>query len=68
MKTYIKQAPPPAPQDRTRLEETVRKMLADISANGDEAVRRYAREFDRWESGAFRVSADEIREGRARAA
>lgn len=60
MKTYIKQAPPPAPQDRTRLEETVRKMLADISADGDEAVRRYAREFDRWESGSFRVSADEI--------
>jgi sulfopropanediol 3-dehydrogenase len=61
MKTYLKQAPPPAPQDRTRLEETVRKMLADIDANRDEAVKRYARELDRWESGAFRVSADEIR-------
>lgn len=61
MKTYLKQAPPPVPQDRTRLEETVRGMLADIDANRDEAVRRYAREFDRWESGAFRVSADEIR-------
>ena len=43
MKTYLKQAPPPAPQDRTRLEETVRKMLADIEANRDEAVKRYAR-------------------------
>lgn len=61
MKTYLKQAPPPAPQDRTRLEETVRKMLADIEANRDEAVKRYARELDRWESGAFRVSVDEIR-------
>ena len=61
MKTYLKQAPPPAPQDRTRLEETVRGMLADIATNRDEAVRRYAREFDKWESGAFRVSADEIR-------
>ena len=61
MKTYLKQAPPPAPQDRTRLEETVRKMLADIEANRDEAVKRYARELDRWESGAFRVPADEIR-------
>lgn len=61
MKTYLKQAPPPAPQDRTRLEETVRKMLADIEANRDEAVKRYARELDRWESGAFRVPVDEMR-------
>lgn len=61
MKTYLKQAPPPAPQDRTRLEETVRRMLADIEANRDAAVKRYARELDRWESGAFRVPADEIR-------
>jgi sulfopropanediol 3-dehydrogenase len=61
MKTYLKQAPPPAPQDRTRLEETVRKMLADIEANRDEAVKRYARELDRWESGAFRGSVDEMR-------
>ncbi len=61
MKTYLKQAPPPAPQDRTRLEEAVRRMLADIEANRDEAVKRYARELDRWESGAFRVSDDQIR-------
>lgn len=61
MKTYIKQAPPPAPQDRTRLEEAVRKMLADIAANRDEAVKRYARELDKWENGAFRISEDEIR-------
>ena len=60
MKTYLKKAPPPAPQDRTRLEETVRGMLADIAANRDEAVRRYARDLDRWEGGTFRVSADEI--------
>jgi sulfopropanediol 3-dehydrogenase len=61
MKTYLKQAPPPAPQDRTRLEETVRRMVADIEANRDAAVKRYARELDRWESGVFRVSADEVR-------
>lgn len=62
MKRYIKQAPSPAPQDRTRLEETVRGMLADIATNRDEAVKRYARELDKWESGAFRVSEDTIRE------
>jgi sulfopropanediol 3-dehydrogenase len=61
MKTYLKQAPPAAPEDRTRLEETVRRMLADIARDRDAAVRRYARELDKWESGEFRVSADEIR-------
>jgi sulfopropanediol 3-dehydrogenase len=61
MKHYVKQAPPPAPQDRTRLEEAVRKMLADIAADGDAAVKRYAREFDRWESESFRVPEAEIR-------
>jgi sulfopropanediol 3-dehydrogenase len=61
MKRYVKQAPPPAPQDRTRLEEAVRKMLADIAANRDAAVKRYARELDKWESDSFRVSDDAIR-------
>lgn len=60
MKTYLKQAAPRAPQDRTRLEETVRNMLADIAANRDAAVRRYARQLDRWESDTFRVSEDAI--------
>ncbi len=61
MRTYIKKSPPPPPQDRTRLEATVRAMLADIAENRDEAVRRYARALDKWECGEFRVPADEIR-------
>src|SRR5512134_3567135 len=61
MGTYLKQAPPPAPQDRTKLEEAVRRMLADIARDRDDAVRRYARELDKWESSAFRVADDEIR-------
>ncbi len=61
MKTYIKQAPPPAPQDKTRLEAGVRAMLADIAENRDAAVKKYARELDKWESGEFRVSMDAIR-------
>ena len=36
-------------------------MLADIAENRDAAVKRYARELDKWESGEFRVSADTIR-------
>jgi len=61
VRTYIKQAPPPAPQDKTRLEARVRAMLADIAENRDAAVKRYARELDKWESDEFRVSADTIR-------
>lgn len=61
MRHYIKKAPPPAPQDRTKLEETVRRMLADVEQNRDAAIRKYAREFDRWESGEFKVSMDQIR-------
>ena len=61
MKTYIKQAPPPAPQDKTRLEIAVRDMLADIAHNRDAAVKRYARELDGWQGGDFRVGMDQIR-------
>jgi sulfopropanediol 3-dehydrogenase len=61
LRTYIKKAPPSAPQDKTHLEDTVRTMLADIAKNRDEAVRRYARELDRWEGGEFRVTPDQIR-------
>ena len=61
MKTYIKQAPPPKPQDKTRLEASVRAMLADIAENRDTAVKRYARDLDKWDSADFRVSMDQIR-------
>ncbi|HEX2114894.1 MAG TPA: histidinol dehydrogenase [Alphaproteobacteria bacterium] len=61
MRTYLKKAPPKAPIDRTKLEETVRAMLADIAANGDAAVKSYAAKLDRWHSEEFRVSDDKIR-------
>ncbi len=61
MKTYIKQAPPPKPQDKTRLEASVRAMLADIAENRDAAVKRYARDLDKWDRADFRVSMDQIR-------
>ncbi|HTP94312.1 MAG TPA: histidinol dehydrogenase [Burkholderiales bacterium] len=61
MKHYVKQAPPRPAQDRTRVEETVRRMLADIAANRDEAVLRYARDLDRWQGGPLRASDDDIR-------
>ncbi len=61
MRDYLKKAPPKPPRDLTRVEETVRRMLADIASRGDEAVRRYARDLDKWEGRSFRVSDDEIR-------
>ena len=61
MRTYLKKAAPPPPQDKTRLEATVRAMLADIAEHRDGAVRRYARELDRWENADFRVTAEQIR-------
>jgi sulfopropanediol 3-dehydrogenase len=61
VRTYLKKAPPKAPVDRTKLEETVRAMLAEIAANGDAAVKRYAAKLDRWDNDEFRVSDDQIR-------
>ena len=45
--------------------ETVREVLADISASGIDAVRRYSRQFDEWDPQSFRVDADEIREAQS---
>jgi sulfopropanediol 3-dehydrogenase len=59
-RTFLKQARPEAPADRRALEDRVRAILDDIRLNGDDAVRRYAREFDRWEQPEFRVSEDRI--------
>ncbi len=57
---YLKQAAPRSREDNRELTEYVRRMLEDIDRNGDEAVRRYARELDGWTKPEFRVSAAEI--------
>jgi sulfopropanediol 3-dehydrogenase len=43
---YLKKANPPVQAIDTATGDTVRKMLADIQAGGEEAVRRYARDLD----------------------
>jgi sulfopropanediol 3-dehydrogenase len=43
---YLKKADPPVQAIDTATAETVRKMLAEIQAGGEEAVRRYARDLD----------------------
>jgi sulfopropanediol 3-dehydrogenase len=60
MAEYVKRAQPRAPEDRTAIEATVREMIAAIRDEGEEAVRRYARDLDGW-TGEFRVSDDDIR-------
>ena len=66
MAEYLKQVPPKPPQDRTNVEQGVRRMLDDIAANRDSAVKKYARDLDKWERGDFRVTPDEIRSVAAR--
>ena len=58
-RTYLKNATVAVKKRRAEVEETVRGMLAEITANGDDAIRRYARDLDQW-TGPFRVTADEI--------
>lgn len=56
---YIKKAAAAAQIGKAEVETTVRRMLADIAEKRDEAVRRYARDLDKWE-GDFRVASTEI--------
>jgi sulfopropanediol 3-dehydrogenase len=44
----------------------VADVIADIRANGDEAVRRYSEEFDRWSPPSFRLGEAQIAEVMAR--
>ena len=56
---YLKKSTVAVKKRRAEVEDTVRRMLADIADHGDDAIRRYARDLDKWE-GDFRVGAAEI--------
>lgn len=43
------------------LEDQVQKIIDDVAANGDAAVKAYTREFDRYDTGSLEVTAEEIR-------
>lgn len=66
MRRYLKKAAPKERSDTEAIESTVRQMLADIAANRDDAIRRYAQTLDHWMKPDFRVSDDEIRDAAAR--
>lgn len=61
---YLKKAEPSSRQADRALSERVREMLDDIEHNRDEAVRRYARDLDRWDRPEFRVTDSEIHAAR----
>ena len=48
MSEYLKKSNPPVQKIDTETSETVQRMLAEIQAGGEEAVRRYASDFDGW--------------------
>ena len=56
----------PGMSDQTRLdlqgevEQTVRGIIADIRARGDEALRELSARFDRWSPPSFRLSPEQI--------
>ncbi len=62
MAVYLKRGQEPATVRAAgeQVSETVRGILADLEARGDEAVRAYSQKFDRWDPPAFRLGQLEI--------
>ena len=58
--SYLKKATQTAEAGQTDVRAAVERMLAEIEAGGDDAVRRFARELDKWE-GEIVVSPATIR-------
>ena len=56
---YLKKAAVAIQKRKADVEATVRTMLAEIADKRDEAVRKFARDLDKW-TGEFRVSPAEI--------
>lgn len=52
--------------DSTSLETTVKSILADIKANGDSAVNKYALQFDKANLNSFEVNQNEIKSAEAK--
>ena len=46
----------------TKVKETVQKIISDIEANGDDAVRKYSETFDGWSPTLFRLTDQTIKE------
>ena len=60
---YLKE--PEQQYSRIDVSDTVREVLADVSDNGVDAVRRYSRQYDHWDPPSFRVDSDDVRDARS---
>ena len=49
-------------ESNAQVRATVERILADIAARGDAAVREYSERFDKWSPGSFRLTDREIEE------
>jgi len=47
-------------ENSLQVRQTVERILGDIGARGEEAVREYSEKFDKWSPPAFRLSRSEI--------
>ncbi len=56
--TYLKKAAPRPEMENTGIREVVSSMLTNIERDGEEAVRHYAKELDRWEGDIVLSDAD----------
>ncbi len=57
--TWVKSPARSSDGDNKLVADTVAKVLADVKAKGDDAVRRYSKEFDKAELDAFEVTMGE---------
>ena len=46
----------------TQVRRTVKSIMAEISARGEQAVREYSQKFDKWSPSSFRLTEAEIEE------
>lgn len=56
--TYLKKSAPRPATENTSIRDVVSSMLTNIERDGEEAVRRYAKELDRWEGDIVLSDAD----------
>ena len=62
MPLHLKSAPSRSFSDNTQtgVAHRVAEIISDIRENGDEAVRRYSEQFDRWSPQAFRLDDEQV--------
>ncbi|MFB9124089.1 histidinol dehydrogenase [Paraburkholderia dipogonis] len=59
---YLKKSKPLEVQTEiaVQVRSTVEKIIADVAANGDSAVREYSKKFDNWAPASFRLTDEEV--------